>query len=72
MARFARSFALASKSGVPITNGLKLVAQTADNDYISRKIGNMEYETIEECIAAQKRVKQGLLMFSEYYYNLWD
>ncbi|MES1987021.1 MAG: type II secretion system F family protein [Pseudomonadota bacterium] len=41
MARFARSFALASKSGVPITNGLKLVAQTADNDYISRKIEQM-------------------------------
>lgn len=41
MARFARSFALASKSGVPITSGLKLVAQTADNDYISRKIDQM-------------------------------
>ncbi len=41
MARFARSFALASKSGVPITNGLKLVAQTADNDYIARKIDQM-------------------------------
>jgi MSHA biogenesis protein MshG len=41
MARFARSFALASKSGVPITSGLKLVAQTADNDYISSKIEHM-------------------------------
>lgn len=41
MARFARSFALASKSGVPITNGLKLVAQTADNSYIARKIEQM-------------------------------
>lgn len=41
MSRFARSFALASKSGVPITNGLKLVAQTADNDYISSKIEQM-------------------------------
>ncbi len=41
MARFARSFALASKSGVPITSGLKLVAQTADNDYISSKIEQM-------------------------------
>ncbi|MDP3333491.1 MAG: type II secretion system F family protein [Methylococcaceae bacterium] len=38
MSRFARSFALASKSGVPITSGLKLVAQTADNDYIASKI----------------------------------
>ncbi|OIR00980.1 type II secretion system protein F [mine drainage metagenome] len=41
MARFARSFALASKSGVPITNGLNLVAQTTDNDYIARKIDLM-------------------------------
>lgn len=41
MARFARSFALSSKSGVPITSGLKLVAQTADNDYISSKIEQM-------------------------------
>jgi MSHA biogenesis protein MshG len=41
MARFARSFALASKSGVPITSGLKLVAQTADNDYVARKIEQM-------------------------------
>lgn len=41
MARFARSFSLASKSGVPITTGLRLVAQTADNDYISQKIDQM-------------------------------
>lgn len=41
MARFARSFALSSRSGVPITTGLKLVAQTADNDYISSKIEEM-------------------------------
>jgi MSHA biogenesis protein MshG len=41
MARFARSFALANKSGVPITSGLKLVAQTADNDYIASKIEHM-------------------------------
>ena len=41
MSRFARSFALASKSGVPITSGLKLVAQTADNDYIASKIEHM-------------------------------
>jgi len=41
MSRFARSFALASKSGVPITSGLRLVAQTADNDYIASKIEQM-------------------------------
>ena len=41
MSRFARSFALSSKSGVPITSGLKLVAQTADNDYVAHKIEQM-------------------------------
>lgn len=41
LARFARSFALASKSGVPITSGLQLVAQTTDNDYISSRIEQM-------------------------------
>ncbi|OYY50753.1 MAG: MSHA biogenesis protein MshG [Methylophilaceae bacterium 17-44-8] len=41
MARFARSFALASKSGVPITNALKLVAQTIDNEYIAKKVDGM-------------------------------
>lgn len=41
MARFARSFALASKSGVPITSGLKLVAQTTDNDYIAHRVEEM-------------------------------
>jgi MSHA biogenesis protein MshG len=46
MARFARSFALSSKSGVPITTGLKLVSQTADNDYISSKIDEMR-ENVE-------------------------
>ena len=41
MARFARSFALASKSGVPITNALNLVAQTVDNDFIARRVEEM-------------------------------
>lgn len=41
MARFARSFALASKSGVPITNALKLVAQTVDNEFIASKVDGM-------------------------------
>lgn len=41
MARFARSFALASKSGVPITSALKLVAQTVDNDFIAAKVDGM-------------------------------
>ncbi len=41
MARFARSFALSGKSGVPITQGLNLVAQTVDNDFIARKVDDM-------------------------------
>ena len=41
MARFARSFALASKSGVPITSSLKLVAQTTDNVYIANQVEQM-------------------------------
>jgi MSHA biogenesis protein MshG len=41
MARFARSFALASKSGVPITSALKLVAQTVDNEFIAGKVDGM-------------------------------
>jgi len=41
MARFARSYALAGKSGVPIINALKLVAQTVDNDFIALKVNEM-------------------------------
>jgi len=38
LARFARSFALALKSGVPIEQALTVVAQTVDNQHIARKI----------------------------------
>ena len=38
LARFARSFALASKSGVPILQALSVVAQTVDNAYIASRI----------------------------------
>lgn len=41
LARFARSFALASRSGVPIIQALTTVAQTVDNAYIARKIDKM-------------------------------
>jgi len=41
LARFARSFALASKSGVPIVQGLSVVAQTVDNTYIASRIEQM-------------------------------
>jgi MSHA biogenesis protein MshG len=41
LARFARSFALASKSGVPIIQSLGVVAETVDNRYISSRIEQM-------------------------------
>ncbi|MDR1064619.1 MAG: type II secretion system F family protein [Azoarcus sp.] len=41
LSRFARSFALASKSGVPIIQALSNVAQTVDNAFIADKITHM-------------------------------
>ena len=41
MARFARSFALAIRSGVPIVQGLTLVAQTVENAFVARRIDKM-------------------------------
>ncbi len=41
LARFARSFALSSKSGVPIVQGLTVVAQTVDNAYIASRVEQM-------------------------------
>ncbi len=41
LARFARSYALSSKSGVPIMSALSLVAQTVDNDFIAQKVDQM-------------------------------
>lgn len=41
LSRFARSFALSSKSGVPIVQGLNVVAQTVDNAYISSRVEQM-------------------------------
>lgn len=38
LARFARSYALTSRSGVPIVQGLNVVAQVVDNDYMAKKI----------------------------------
>jgi MSHA biogenesis protein MshG len=46
LARFARSFALASRSGVPVIQALSVVAQTVDNDYVAGKIARMR-ETVE-------------------------
>lgn len=41
LARFARSFALAGRSGVPVLQGLNVVAQTVDNQYIESRIEQM-------------------------------
>jgi len=41
LARFARSFALSSKSGVPIMQGLTVVANTINNAYIASRVEKM-------------------------------
>jgi MSHA biogenesis protein MshG len=41
MARFARSFALSLRSGVPIVQALTVVAQTSDNAYLAMRIEQM-------------------------------
>ena len=46
LSRFARSLALALKSGVPIEQALAVVSQTVDNAWISRKVDGMR-ESVE-------------------------
>jgi MSHA biogenesis protein MshG len=41
MARFARSFSLSSRSGVPIVQALTVVSQTVDSAYLSARIEQM-------------------------------
>jgi MSHA biogenesis protein MshG len=57
LARFARSFALASQSGVPLVQALTVVAQTVDNAFIGSRIEQMRDgiergESISRCAAA--------------------
>ena len=57
LARFARSFALSSQSGVPLVQALTVVAQTVDNSYIGARIEQMRDgiergESISRCAAA--------------------
>lgn len=42
MARFARSFSMADKSGIPIIGALTLVAKTVDNEYFCQKLQRMQ------------------------------
>jgi MSHA biogenesis protein MshG len=46
LSRFARSFSLALKSGVPVEQALSVVAQTVDNAHITRKVEAMR-EAVE-------------------------
>jgi MSHA biogenesis protein MshG len=46
LARFARSFALAIKSGVPVIQGLSTVAIVVENEYIAAQIHQMR-ESVE-------------------------
>ncbi|MBS1139516.1 MAG: type secretion system protein [Proteobacteria bacterium] len=46
MARFARSFALGTRSGVPVMQALTNSSQTVDNSYIASKIEGMR-DTVE-------------------------
>jgi MSHA biogenesis protein MshG len=41
LARFARSFALSSRSGVPIVQALTVVSQTVDNAYLCARVEQM-------------------------------
>lgn len=41
LARFARSFSLAGRSGVPVLQSLSVVSQTVDNKYIESRIEQM-------------------------------
>ena len=57
LARFARSFALANQSGVPLVQGLTVVALTVDNAFIGSRIEQMRDgiergESISRCAAA--------------------
>jgi MSHA biogenesis protein MshG len=41
LARFARSFAMAARSGVPVVQGLTLTGQVVENAYIAKKLEDM-------------------------------
>ncbi len=41
LARFARSFSLSSRSGVPIVQALTVVSQTVDNTYLGKRVERM-------------------------------
>lgn len=57
LARFSRSFALASQSGIPVLQALTVVARTTDNAYVAQKIETLRDgidrgDTLHRCAAA--------------------
>jgi len=57
LARFARSFALAAQSGVPMSHAMTVVAKTVDNAFIGGRIQQMRDgiergESLSRCAAA--------------------
>lgn len=57
LARFARAFAMAARSGIPVLQALTVVARTTDNAYIAREIEAMRDgiergESLYRCAAA--------------------
>ncbi|PXW95568.1 MSHA biogenesis protein MshG [Sphaerotilus hippei] len=57
LARFARSYALAASSGVPIAQAMTVIAQTVDNRYIGARVEQMRDsiergESISRCASA--------------------
>ena len=59
LAKFARSFALASQSGIPVLQALSVVSKTVDNAFISRRIDEMREgiergESLYQCAQATK------------------
>lgn len=57
LARFARSFALATKSGVPISQAMLVVSRTVENAFIASRVEQMRDgvergESISRCAAA--------------------
>jgi MSHA biogenesis protein MshG len=63
LGRFARSFSMMLKAGVPITTALSLVAEAVDNDYLGEKIREMR-RSIERG-ESLLRVAQQSAMFTE-------
>lgn len=59
LAKFARSFALASQSGIPVLQALTVVSRTVDNAFIARRIEEMREgiergESLYQCAEATR------------------